>query len=294
MKVAVTACTGRLGRVTLAALCENMRPTDVVGVARSPDKIEIADIGKRAAEYESIDSMAAALAGVDCVVMISAPVTPGIDRVALHANVIAAAKRANVRKLIFTSVIGSKVGEETMFYPTQKINRDTEELVTHSGLEWIIARNGLYLDLDLMHVRKADETGGVYRNNGGEGKCGYITIAELGDALAQLAQSNECNGRIVNLTGENLSQAELIAIANEVFGINVTYESVTAQDTVDKFMALPAYAARGEEVIKMLAGCFECIERGAFDVPSHFAEAAGRPVRSTRQMMEDLQEALAA
>jgi hypothetical protein len=37
----------------------------------------------------------------------------------------------------------------------------------------------------------------------------------------------------------------------------------------------------------MLTGAFQCIRNGAFDVPSHYEAAAGRPVHSTLQMMED-------
>lgn len=287
MKIAVTACSGRLGHATLKALCEQMNVADVIGIARSPEKIGIPGIGKRAAAYESPDDMAEALDGVDTAILISAPTETGSDRVGLHASVIDAAIRAGIRKLIFTSVIGDAAAPGSLFYPSQKVLRDTEALVQQSGLEWIIARNGLYLDLDLIQIRQADEAG-VYRNNGGDGKCGYISITELGFALAQLARSDACNGQVVNLTGESLSQAELISMANAVFGVNVTYEVVTAQQTMDKFAAKAAFAARGEEVIKMLAGCFECMESGKFDVPSHFSQAAGRPAPSTRQMMEDI------
>ncbi len=287
MKIAITACSGRLGSATLKALCAQMDAVDVIGVARSPEKIGIPGIDKRAAAYESPDDLAEALAGVDTAIMISAPTETGSDRVRLHANVTDAAMRAGVRKLIFTSVIGDAAEPGTLFYPSQKVLRDSESGVRESGLEWIIARNGLYLDLDLIQIRLAEETG-VYRNNGGDGKCGYISIAELGFALAQLARNDACNGRVVNLTGGSLSQTELVSMANEVFGINVAYEAVTPQQTMDKFAAKPAFVARGEEVIKMLAGCFECMESGKFDVPSHFSQAAGRAARSTRQMMEDI------
>jgi hypothetical protein len=38
----------------------------------------------------------------------------------------------------------------------------------------------------------------------------------------------------------------------------------------------------------MLAGCFECMAAGGFDVPSDFARAAGRAVKPTREQMRDL------
>jgi len=289
MKVGVTAASGRLGHAILPELCAALSVGDVVGIAREPCRISVDDIEKRRAHYESPDELAAALAGLDTVIMISAPVEVDADRVQLHRNVIDAARRAGVRKMIFTSVVGDEVEEGTLFYPSMRVNRDTESLLQNSGLAWIIARNGLYLDLDVRSIRAAAETG-VYRTNGRDGRCGYIAIAELAYALAQLAVSDDCVGTTLNLTGENLTQAEIVTLVNDEFGLDVRYEPITAQQCIDKFMAIPAYAARGIAVANMLAGCFECMAAGGFDLPSDFERAAGRPVKSTVEQLRALKE----
>jgi NAD(P)H dehydrogenase (quinone) len=290
MKVGVTAASGRLGHAILPELVAALGSENVVGIARDPARIRIPDPEKRAGDYGDPNSLVEALTGIDVVIMISAPIEVGADRLAMHANVIDAAKQAKVRKLIYTSVIGDPVDEDALFYPSQLLNHYTETLVRDSGLEWVIARNGLYLDLDLKSIRAAAESG-VYRNNGLDGRCGYISIAELGSALAQLAARDVCTGETLNLTSENLTQAEMIALANEVFGLNVVYEPITAQQCIDKFMAIPAYAARGLEVAQMLAGCFECIAAGKFDVPSDFEHAAGRPPLAVRAQLEQIRAA---
>jgi NAD(P)H dehydrogenase (quinone) len=283
----VTAASGRLGYAILQKLAEKLGPEQVVGVARAPRRIEIPDIEKRRGDYQSIEEMTEAFRDVDTAIMISAPVTPGTDRVAMHRNVIEAAKRAGVRKLIYTSIIGNGDETGTHFFATQQVNRQAEQDLKDSGLDWIVGRNGLYLELDLAHIIRADADG-VYGNNGGSGRCGYITIDELACAFTELATSDQCNGQVLNLVGENRTQAELIELANEVFGINVEYRPITVEQCVDKFMADDAIAARGEEVARMLAGCFQCVEKGAFDVPSDFERAAGRPAKSTREQMQDV------
>jgi NAD(P)H dehydrogenase (quinone) len=285
VRVAVTAASGRLGHATLRELLALAPPVEVVAVARSPDKVAIAGVEKRAGDYASVESMTAALRDIDSVVMISAPAVAGSDRVALHRNAIEAARRAGVRSLLYTSVIGSEAVAGTLFEPFQQVNRETEALVQACGIPWIIARNGLYLELDLKHIREAARTGGVYANPGGAGRAPYITIDEIAYACARLATSPGRCGRVYNIVGECLSQAELVALANEVFGLDVRYQTMSDDDCTGRFRKL--MPERGEAVARMLTGCFQCIRIGAFDVPSDYEAAAGRPVKSVRAMMEN-------
>lgn len=261
----------------------------MVGVARDPASISVAGIDKRAGDYLSIESMTEALRGVDTVIMISAPVKPGTDRIAMHRNVIAAARAAGVGKLLFTSIIGNGDEAGTFFASTQQVNRQAETDIKESGLDWVIGRNGLYLELDLGHIVRANQSG-IYSNNGDDGRCGYLTIDELAYAFAKLATDDVHNGHTYNLIGELQTQAELVATANEVFGLHVDYEPISDEDNVERFMADAAIAARGRQVAEMLTGCFQCIRKGAFAVPSHYEQAAGRPPKSIRQMMEELRE----
>jgi NAD(P)H dehydrogenase (quinone) len=262
MKVAVTAASGRLGRAVLKYLSDEIGAENVVAIVRSPEKSELAAVEKRRGDYESVDEIAAACEGIDTVIMISAPVKVGTDRVAMHRNVIEGAKRAGVRKMLFTSVIGNGKEQGTQFFATQQVNRQAEADLRDSGMEWIVARNALYLELDLNHIIRAND-GGVYRNNAGDGRCGYLTIDELAYATAKLATDDKHNGRIYNLIGR-----------------------------VERFMQDPAISSRGIEVARMLTGCFECIAAGAFDVESDFEAAAGRPAKTTPEQMEEIKQSL--
>lgn len=290
MKVAVSASSGGLGTRTLHCLVEEIGAENVVAVARSPERVHVENIEKRRGDYLSVPELTAAFAGIDTLVMISAPVGDW-DRVVMHRNVIEAAKNACVKKVIYTSVVGNGKEEDTWYWPTQQDNRQTELDLERSGLAWVIARNGLYLEKDLENMIRSKDSG-VYRNIAGPGKCGYITVDELAYATAKLATDDSANGKAFNLCGECLTQAQLVEMANEVFGMQLRYETIGDEENIALLMQHPGIAARGEGVAKMLTGCFQALRAGAFDMPSDFEAAAGRPAKPTLQMMSELRESM--
>jgi len=284
VSIAVTAASGRLGHAVLAHLGGLHPPADTVAVVRDPARLRTTGVDVRRADYASVADMTVALRGVHTVVMISAPVVSGTDRVALHRNVMAAAREAGVSRLVFSS-IASESDESTLYFPTQQINRDTEAVLRSSGLAWTVLRNALYLDLDIVHIFAAGAEGAVYSNPGGDGRASYLTIDELAYATAKVAVTGGHEGKTYNLTGDCVSQAELVRQANEVFGFAVRYEPMSDEASIERFMRLMPH--RGMDVARMLTGCFQAMRKGHFDLPSHFEAAAGRPPKSLRAMLED-------
>jgi NAD(P)H dehydrogenase (quinone) len=290
MKVAVTAASGGLGKAILNYLVEDVGAGNVIAVARSPDRVDMQGIYTRYGDYLSVTGLIEAISDIDTVVMISAPVGDW-DRIVMHRNLIEAAKQADVRKIVYTSIVGNGKEEETWYWPTQQVNRQTEIDLEESGLDWVIARNGLYLEKDLANIVHA-KSAGVYRNIAGDGKCGYITVDELAYATAKLATNNRANGQVFNLVGDNLTQARLVELANQVFDMEVRYETISDEENIAELMKDPKIAVRGEQIAKMLTGCFQAVRAGAFDVASDFERAAGRAVKPTLQMMREQREAI--
>lgn len=290
--IAVTAASGRLGRATLAALAAHFPQLPRVAVARNPAKLaDLAGVERRVGDYGDVEAMTTALRGVTALVLVSAPAIGGLDRVTLHRNVLEAARRAGVRRVLYTSVIGNGIEMQTPFAATQSVNRQAEADLAASDFEWIVARNGFYLDIDVEHMRKADERG-WYASSSGDGRCGYISIAELAFATAQLVAGERPTRRIYNLVGECISVPELTRLANEVFGLHVEYRLISDEEKLATARHdLRVLARGGEEIAQMFTGLMQGQRLGAFDVPSDFAAAAGRPCRSMRQMLEDLRAA---
>jgi len=285
MKIGVTAASGNLGNILLSKLCEEVGAANVVGIARNPEKITVANIETRQGDYEIGKDWLPALAGLDTVILVSSPTDPEgkKDRVQMHRNVIEGAKQVGVSKLLYTSVIGNGREQETLYAPVAAVNRQTEQDLQESGLNWVIARNGLYLEFDVAHIVNAANENNVFSNNGGDGRCGYITRDEIASATVQLALNDKLNNKIYNLVGVCHTQTELVQMVNEVYGLQVNYEPITDEECFARLEPI-----RGETVATMLTGCYQCIRNGAYDVQSDFETAAGRPAKSIIKQIAEL------
>ncbi len=291
-KVAVTAATGGLGRLVVEELIKTAGQSNVIAVARDPSKADFPSwnthtVETRKADYASVDDLVTAFAGVDTVVFVSSPVGVG-DRVQLHRNVIEAGKQAGVRKMIYTSVIGNGDELQTLYAPMAQLNRQTEKDLQDSGMEWVVGRNGLYLEFDVAHILNA-EAEGVFRNNGGEGYCCYITRNELARAFAAVALSDHCNGRALNFVGEAYRQEDLVELVNNVAGTAVRYEAIDDDATLAKIAPV-----RGEEVAAMLTGCYQAIRNGSFDVASDMEDVIGTCCKPIQFMVAEVVAAIRA
>jgi NAD(P)H dehydrogenase (quinone) len=142
----VAAASGKLGSEIAKATVEIVGTENVVGLARPPSKAGSLGVEIRPGDYESPADLEKSLDAVDAVLLVSGMDAPE-KRIGQHRNVIEAAKRAGVRKIVYTSVQGAE--ENTACSSIVQSNRQTEEDVRNSGLDWVIGRNGIYIEPDL-------------------------------------------------------------------------------------------------------------------------------------------------
>lgn len=278
MKIAVTSVSGQLGASIAKALIKEIGKENVIGIARTPEKAKHLDIEIRKGDYNSRTDFDAALKGVDKVLLVSGMDQPQ-KRIQQHRNVIEAAKLNGVQKIVYTSIVGDE--ENTAFSPVVQSNRQTEEDVRSSGLQWIIGRNGIYIEPDLEYMDTYIKEDGI-TNCAAEGKCTYTSREELGFAYAQLLLNDKLNGQTLNLVGEAITQTQLAEYINQVYKTNLKFTSISVEDYKKE-----RQAALGEFLGTIIAGIYEGIRNGANEVVSDYEKAAGRPHKSPLTMIEN-------
>lgn len=263
MKIAVCAASGQLGSTIVKHLLQEHDASQIVALARTPEKASHLGVEVRKGDYTQKADFDAALKDIDAVLLLSANGEP-MARIPQHRNVIEAAKEAGVKKLVYTSVGGN-------FGPVVKSNRQTEEDIKASGLQYAIGRNGIYIEPDIEYIDTYKREGKI-SNSAGEGKCGYTTRGELAAAYTKMLLQDTHHGKTYSLAGEPISQTQLAEYLNMAFGTNLVYEplSVEAYEKERK-------AELGEFLGGVIAAIYASIRRGDFDKPSDFDVAAGRP-----------------
>ncbi len=279
MKIAVTSASGQLGSAIVKQLIKDIGKENVVGIARTPEKAKHLGIEIRKGDYNSRSDFDEALKGINAVLLVSGMDKPE-NRIQQHRNVIEAAKQNGVQKIVYTSIVGDE--NKTAFSPVVKSNRQTEEDVRNSGLQYVIGRNGIYIEPDLDYIDTYVKEGGI-TNCAADGRCTYTSRGELGYAYAKMLVNNDLNGRTLNLVGEGITQAQLAEYINQVFGTDLEFTSISVVDYKKE-----RQAALGDFLGTIIAGIYEGIKNGANDVPSDYRKAAGRPHKSLLEIMEEI------
>ena len=138
--IAIAGASGQLGHLAVAALKTRQPGARLIALARSPENVTDLGIEARAFDYTKPETLAAALVGVDVLVLISS--NDFNDRAGQHKSVIAAARTAEVGRIVCTSIL--KGDASPMLLAADHIG--TEAALKASGIPATILRNGWYTE----------------------------------------------------------------------------------------------------------------------------------------------------
>jgi NAD(P)H dehydrogenase (quinone) len=218
MTIAITAATGQLGRLAIAAL--QARGQTPVALARNPAKAADLVVPVRAFDYFTADP--AALAGVDVLVLISS--NDFNDRTGQHARVIAAAKAAGVGRIVYTSILK---GVDSPLILTQD-HIVTEADLHASGLPVTILRNGWYTENYTGSLAGAIAAGAMV-GTAGDARFATAARADYAEAIAVVATEDGHAGQTYELAGDTAhTLADIAAEVSRQTGKPLPYVDMPA------------------------------------------------------------------
>jgi len=223
---AVTGASGQFGRLAVESLiARGIAPTNIVAVARSTDKI--ADFAERGVvvrfgDYSDEASLDVALAGVDHLLLVSG--NEFGKRAQQHAAVIAAAERAAVTHLAYTSILGAPTTEN----PLAGEHVATEASLAASTIPTTLLRNGWYTENYTAQIETYKASGAILGATANTG-ISAAARADYADAAA-VALIDAKPGSVYDLGGPAFTLTDLAAAISEATGTAVAYHDVSVEE----------------------------------------------------------------
>lgn len=283
--IAITGATGQLGRLVIQNLLKSVPAGQIVAAVRSPEKAaDLAALGLqvRQADYAQPATLEAAFQGVDKLLLISSSEVG--QRAPQHAAVIAAAKKAGVKLLAYTSIL--RADSSPLGLAAE--HNETETMLRASGLPHVLLRNGWYTENYTGSVGAAVQYGAVM----GSAKDGRIASAARADyaaaAAAVLTKEGQA-GKVYELAGDTAyTLADLAAEIARQSGKPVVYKDMPEAE----YKAALMQVGLPEGFAALLADSDVGASKGGlFDDDHQLSQLIGRP---TTPLADVVKAALAA
>jgi NAD(P)H dehydrogenase (quinone) len=271
-RILVTAANGQLGRLTIAALLKRVPASRIVAGMRDPAAgadLKARGITVVAADYDRPDTLDAAMAGIDKVLLISSNALG--RRIVQHRNVIDAAKRAGVKLIAYTSVLRADTSKLSVAVE----HLPTEQMIRASGIPFALLRNGWYTENYTAAIPAAVAHGALI-SSARDGRIASATRADYAEAAAAvLSSAEDQSGKVYELAGdEAYTLDDFAAEISRQTGKTVPYVHVTEAD----FKATMLGAGLPPEIAELIATSNTAAADGAlFDDGRVLSKLIGRP-----------------
>nr|CAD6628361.1 NAD(P)-dependent oxidoreductase [Rhizobium sp. TCK] len=268
MTIAVTGATGQLGRLVIEKLKQKVDANSIVALARSPEKAADLGVPARQADYGKPETLTAALQGVETLLLISSSEVG--QRAVQHSNVIAAAKKAGVKWIVYTSLLAA----DTSPLSLADEHKTTEAELKASGIAYTILRNGWYSENYTGSIGGA-VAGGAFIGSAGNGKISSAPRADYAEAAVAVVTGTGHAGKTYELAGdEAYTLSDLAAEISTQTGKQIPYKDLPEADYAAalKGFGLP------EGLADAIAGWDVGASKGAlFSDSKQLSELIGRP-----------------
>lgn len=287
MTTVITGASGHLGRLVVdQLLAAGTPPEQIVATARDVDKLtDLANSGVtvRRADFADPTTLDDAFEGTDTMLLVSTT-TVG-ERFDNARNVIDAAARAGVSRIVYTSMVNASTAQMTL----ADEHRRTEEYLRDSGTAFVILRNGWYLENYTDQLPMITQ----YHALLGSAHDGRVSAASRSDlaavAVAVLTQDGHL-GAIYELGGEPFTLTELAATLTAVLGTPIVYQDMSVADYTSALTG----AGLPPQMAAAVADADAGLARGElFTASQDLVKLIGRPATTAHKAIQNAAAALA-
>ena len=266
--IAVTGSTGQLGRLVIGALKEKVAASDIVALARTPARAADLGVAVREAVYDKPETLERALSNVDTLLLISSSEVG--KRAGHHGNLIAAAKRNGVKRIVYTSLLHA----DTSPLSLAEEHRSTERALKASGIPCTILRNGWYTENYTGSIPGA-LTGGAFLGSAGTGRISSSARADYARAAVAVLTSDGHEGKTYELAGDTAwTLSDLAADISRQTGRSIPYKNLPEAE----YVAVLKSAGLPEGLARAIAGWDVAASRDAlFDDSRQLSALIGQP-----------------
>lgn len=282
MKMLVTGATGKLGTKVVETLLKTVPASQLAVSVRNPEKAEglrSRGVEVRQGDFDRSETLDSAFAGIDRLLIISAD-GDNETRIRQHTDAVAAAERAKVKFIAYTSL--GNASESTMFLAPP--HRETEEAILKTGIPYSFLRNNWYLENEIPSIQGV-LAGAPWVTSAGTGKVGWALQQDYAEAAAAVLSGNGHENTIYELSGKLLTQEELVSALGTVLDKVVPVQQVDDATYADimKGAGLPDF------LIPMLVDIQQGIRDGALEIESNdFEKLLGRPITPINEALSQI------
>ena len=228
MAIVVTGASGQLGRMIVERLtARGVSGHDILATGRDRHRLSAAGaLGARTviSSYDDPQSFDGVLGDGDTLMLVSGSEVG--RRHQQHQNVVEAAKRAGVGRIVYTSA--PHVQDSTL--PMAPEHWDTENMITTSGIPFTILRNNWYTENEASLLPEVERTNELL-TGWSEGRIASASRIDYAEGAAAVLTSDAHENAIYELAGDTAWDGALLAQAfTAILGRTILYHHRTSDE----------------------------------------------------------------
>jgi NAD(P)H dehydrogenase (quinone) len=273
----ITGANGKLGRLIVEEVLR--RAPDAPLAVSVRDAAAAADLAERGvdvrqADYHDLDSIRAAFAGVDRLLLMPTPAPDPDARVAEMIPVAQAAAEVGVKHIVYPGA----AEVEGLDFPLLSSHTRVYDAIVATGVQGTHLRVNIYAELVAGEVAVAVAAGELAAPVNGA-RVAPVLRSDIAPAIAAVLTEDGHEGNTYDLTGQDaVSWAQLAELASARAGKPVPYRSIDDTEAAARMEAagIPA------PYIPSMLGFYAAYRAGWSGTPSgHIEQLAGRPATPT-------------